>query len=79
MKDYQTARVSYDAARNTAVSSAEALIKSNIDTMGWAFVDVRDLKTLLPWITNTWTAQLIIIGVYFLIILFFIRRKDAST
>ena len=78
MKEYQAAKISYDAARNTAVSSAESLIKANIDTMGWAFVDTRDTSNLITWITNTWLAQLIIIGVYFLLILMFIKRKDAS-
>jgi ABC-type multidrug transport system ATPase subunit len=78
MKEYQTAKISYDAARSTAVSSAEALIKSNIDTMGWAFVNTRDITTLINWITKTWTAQVIIICVYFLLILVFIKRKDAS-
>jgi ABC-type multidrug transport system ATPase subunit/pSer/pThr/pTyr-binding forkhead associated (FHA) protein len=78
MKDYQTAKISYDAARGTAISSAESMIKANIDTMGWAFVNTRDINTLITWITNTWAAQLIIIGVYFLLILMFIKRKDAS-
>jgi len=78
MKDYQTAKISYDAARITAVSSAEALIKSNIDMMGWAFVNIRDIENLITWITKTWIAQLIIISVYFVLILVFIKRKDAS-
>jgi hypothetical protein len=78
MAEYQTEKISYDAARNTAVSSAEALIQGNVDTMGWAFVDTRDTSNLLKWITKTWVAQLIIIGVYFVIILLFIKRKDAS-
>jgi hypothetical protein len=78
MKEYQTSKTTYDAVRSAAVSSAESLIKSNIDQMGWAFVDIRDMNTLIPWITKTWTAQLIIIGVYFLLILVFIKRKDAS-
>ena len=47
--------------------------------MGWAFVDVRDTNNLITWITKTWLAQLIIIGVYFVLILVFIKRKDAST
>jgi ABC-type multidrug transport system ATPase subunit/pSer/pThr/pTyr-binding forkhead associated (FHA) protein len=78
MKDYQSARVAYDAARSTAVSSAESLIKANIDKMGWAFVNLDDVNTLISWITQTWIAQLIIIGVYFLLVLGFIKRKDAS-
>jgi ABC transport system ATP-binding/permease protein len=78
MKEYQTARISYDAARSTAVNSAESLIEATVKIMGWAFVDVDDLQVLIPWIVNTWVAQLIIIGVYFLLILFFIKRKDAS-
>jgi hypothetical protein len=78
MKEYQTAKISYDAARGTAVSSAETLIKASNDKIGWTFVNTRDMNTLIPWITKTWTAQLIIIGVYFLLILLFIKRKDAS-
>jgi ABC transport system ATP-binding/permease protein len=78
MTEYQTAKVSYEAARSTAINSAESLIKATIDQMGWAFVDIRDMNTLTTWVTKTWTAQLIIIGVYFLLILFFIKRKDAS-
>jgi multidrug efflux pump subunit AcrA (membrane-fusion protein) len=78
MKEYQTAKISYDATRRAAVSSAEALIKVNIDKIGWTFVDIRDMKSLIPWIIKTWTAQLIIIGVYFLVILVFIKHKDAS-
>jgi hypothetical protein len=78
MEEYQTEKISYDAARNTAVSSAEALIQGNKDTMGWAFVDTRDVNNLITWISRTWIAQMIIIGVYFVLILLFIKRKDAS-
>ena len=79
VKDYQVEKVAYEAARTKAVGSAEALIQANVETMGWAFVDVRDTNNLLTWITKTWLAQLIIIGVYFVLILFFMKRKDAST
>lgn len=78
MEDYQTEKITYDAARNTAVSSAEALIKGNVETMDWAFVDTSDTNNLITWISKTWIAQLIIIGVYFVLILLFIKRKDAS-
>lgn len=78
IEDYQTEKITYDAARNTAVSSAEALIEGNVDTMDWAFVDTRDTNNLITWISNTWIAQLIIISVYFVLILLFIKRKDAS-
>jgi ABC-type multidrug transport system ATPase subunit/pSer/pThr/pTyr-binding forkhead associated (FHA) protein len=78
MKDYQSSIVTYDGARAMAVSSAEALIKSNIDTMGWAFVDANEVDTLTTWVLNTWIAQGIIIAVYFGLILIFIKRKDAS-
>jgi hypothetical protein len=76
--DYQTAKISYDTVRIKAIGSAEALIKGSMDKIGWAFVNVRDMKILIPWVTQTWTAQLIIIGVYFMFILYFIKRKDAS-
>jgi ABC-type multidrug transport system ATPase subunit/pSer/pThr/pTyr-binding forkhead associated (FHA) protein len=78
MKEYQTAKISFDAARTTAVNSAESLIQASIDQMGWAFVDTQDMNILITWITKTWTAQLVIIGVYFILILAFIKRKDAS-
>jgi hypothetical protein len=47
--------------------------------MGWAFVNVRDLNNLITWISKTWLAQFIIIGVYFIIILALFKRKDSST
>jgi hypothetical protein len=78
MKEYQTERISYEANRSKAVTSAEALIKASIDKIGWAFVNIRDVNSLITWITKTWIAQLIISGVYFLLILLFIKRKDAS-
>ena len=79
VKDYQIEKVSYEAARTKAVGSAEALIQGNNEMMGWAFVNVRDMKILIPWISKTWLAQLIIISVYFVLILVFMKRKDAST
>jgi ABC-type multidrug transport system ATPase subunit/uncharacterized membrane protein len=78
VQDYQVEKVAYEAARTKAVGSAEALIQANVETMGWAFVNVRDTNNLLTWISKTWLAQLIIIGVYFVLILFFMKRKDAS-
>ncbi len=78
MKEYQTAKISFDAARTTAVNSAESLIQASIDQMGWAFVDTQDMNILITWITKTWTAQLVIVCVYFILILAFIKRKDAS-
>ena len=78
MKEYQTANVSYEAARDTAVRSAESLIEASIDVMGWTFVNTRDNDSLIPWVSQTWMAQLVIIGVYLLLILLFIKRKDAS-
>ncbi|HUV27494.1 MAG TPA: FHA domain-containing protein [Anaerolineales bacterium] len=78
IKDYQIERISYDAARIKAIGTAGALIQGNKEMMGWAFVNVRDVNNLITWITKTWLAQLIIIGVYFVLILGFIKRKDAS-
>ena len=79
VKDYQVEKVSYEAARTKAIGSAEALIQGNTEMMGWAFVNVRDTNNLLTWISKTWLAQLIIISVYFVLILVFMKRKDAST
>jgi ABC-type multidrug transport system fused ATPase/permease subunit len=79
MKDYQTSKVSYDAARNAAVNSAEAVIEANIEKMGWTFVNMNDSNILKSWVIKTWTAQLFIVCAYFLLILMFIKRKDAAS
>ena len=76
MVEFQTERLAYETARNSAVQSAEGLIESVKEKYGWAFINKNDPKIFYPWLIETWEAQLIIAGVYFLIILFAIKRKD---
>ncbi len=77
MEAYQKDRLAYEALRNTAVNSAEAAIRTYYDKYGWAFVDKSNSDIYLPWLTEVWSAQLIIIGVYFILILVIFKRKDA--
>ena len=76
MEDYQKARLSYEAARNSAVATAEGIIESVKKEFGWAFVNKDDPDVFWSWIATLWLAQLILIGVYFVLILFLIKRKD---
>ena len=76
MEDYQKTRLSYEAARNTAVASAEGMIENVKKEFGWAFVNKDDPDVFWPWIAKLWLAQAILIGVYFVLILFLIKRKD---
>jgi ABC-type multidrug transport system ATPase subunit len=77
MEDYQKARLTYESARNSAVASAEGLIENVTKEFGWAFINKEDSDTFWSWLVKTWTAQSIIIGVYFVLILLVIKRKDA--
>jgi len=76
MEDYQEARLEYEAARKGAVGSAEAVIENVNKEFGWAFVNKEDTSTFWRWMLGAWTAQLAIIGVYFVLILVLIKRKD---
>jgi ABC-type multidrug transport system ATPase subunit/predicted component of type VI protein secretion system len=76
VEDYQRARLDYEAARSTAVNSAEGVIESVSREFGWAFVNKDDPDVFWPWLLRTWLAQGVLIGVYFVLILFLIRRKD---
>jgi hypothetical protein len=76
MEDYQKARLSYESARESAVATAEGLIKSIKKEFGWAFVNKNDPDIFWPWMVTTWASQMVLIGVYFLLILILIKRKD---
>jgi hypothetical protein len=76
MEDYQKARLSYEAAVNTAVNSAEGSINTFIDAYGWTFVNKNDPEVFWPWLITAWTAQGIIILVFFGLILLIFKRKD---
>jgi len=77
MEAYQKDRLAYESARNSAVATAEGVIKGIKKEFGWAFVNKHDPDIFWPWMLNTWVSQTVLIGVYFVIILFLIKRKDA--
>ncbi len=76
MIEYQEALAEYELKRNSAVKGAEGLIKNVRDEFGWAWVNKEDPGEFWPWLTTAWSAQLIIILVYFVLILYLIKRKD---
>jgi ABC transport system ATP-binding/permease protein len=76
MITYQEDLARYTVARVTAVSSAEGLIDAVKDRWSWAFVNIRDPKVFIPWLYNVWSAQLILVVVYFSIILVLMKIKD---
>lgn len=78
MKDYQQKRVEYEGARNKAVQSAEGVIESMVDQFGWAFVNKEDTEGYLSWMIQTWAFQFALTGVYFVVILVLIKRKDVA-
>jgi hypothetical protein len=78
MVKYQEALSKYEMARNSAAKGAEGLIDSVTEEFGWAWVDKDNPKEFWPWLFTTWIAQGVIIFVYFIGILFLIKRKDVS-
>ena len=78
MIKYQEALSKYNIARNSAVKGAEGLIDSVTEEFGWAWVDKNDSNKYWSWLTQTWLAQVALIGIYFIVILFLIKRKDVS-
>ena len=76
MEEFQKSRLAYESARNSAVATAEGVIEAVNKEFGWAFVNKSDPDIFLPWLVNTWVSQSVLIGVYFVIILFLIKRKD---
>ncbi len=76
MEAYATDRMTYEAARNGAVERAEGVIDSVREEFGWAWVDKSNPEVFNRWLWTTWGAQGIISAVYFVIILFLIKRKD---
>ena len=76
MADYQEAITTYNVAREGATKGAEELMASASDQFGFGYVNKDDPEIFWPWLFGDWTAQGIIITVYFLVILYLIKRKD---
>ena len=78
MTNYQEDYTKWSAARSGAVKSAESLIENITKEFGWAYVDKHDTAGFSAWLRKVWISQLMIVLVYFLLILFLIKRKDVS-
>ena len=78
MRKYQEDAARYNISRVSAVKGAEGIIGSVTEQYGWAWVDKDDPAIYFPWLFNTWFAQLKIVAVYFVVILFLIKRKDVK-
>jgi ABC-type multidrug transport system ATPase subunit/pSer/pThr/pTyr-binding forkhead associated (FHA) protein len=78
MAKYQEDVARYNIARISAVKGAEGVMSSVTEQYGWAWVNKKDPAIYFPWLINTWLAQIKIIAVYFLIILWLIKRKDVK-
>lgn len=66
----------YNISRVSAVRGGEGIIGSVTDKYGWAWVDKDNPDIYRPWLFKVWFSQVEIMVVYFLLILFLIKRKD---
>ena len=78
MLDYQKKLAKWEIARASAVQAAEGTIESIRDEYGWAWVNKDDPSIYRPWLATTWSSQVVISFVYFLLILGLIKRKDVK-
>jgi ABC-type multidrug transport system ATPase subunit/pSer/pThr/pTyr-binding forkhead associated (FHA) protein len=76
MEEYQKARLKYETARNSAVERAEGVIENVTKEFGWAWVDKNDPQVFRAWLLRAWGAQGILVGIFLVLILFLIKRKD---
>jgi ABC-type multidrug transport system ATPase subunit len=75
---YQEELVNWQIIREGAVLPAEGLIGTFDNDFRWVFVDKNNPEKFWPFIYKTWMAQGIIIGVLFVLILIFQKRKDTN-
>jgi ABC-type multidrug transport system ATPase subunit/pSer/pThr/pTyr-binding forkhead associated (FHA) protein len=78
MTKYQEDIARYNIARVSAVKGAEGIMSAVTEQYGWAWVNKKDSRIYIPWLIETWVAQLVIVAVYFGIILWLIKRKDVK-
>ena len=76
MEEYQKAVLKYETARNSAVERAEGVIGSVKEQFGWGWVDKSDPAVYRAWLIQVWGAQGILVGIFIVIIVFLIKRKD---
>ncbi|MGW8226413.1 MAG: ATP-binding cassette domain-containing protein, partial [Anaerolineales bacterium] len=75
---YQEDLVNWQIVREAAVLPTEGLIGTFVDDFRWTFVDKNNPEKFWPFIYKTWIAQGVIIGVLFILILVFQKRKDIT-
>jgi ABC-type multidrug transport system ATPase subunit len=73
----ESAQVEYRIAVEAAVLPAEELIRQFYPGFGWTYVDKEDTSAYRSMIITTWIAQLVIILILFVLIMFLLKRKDA--
>jgi len=76
MEEYQKNVLKYETSRNSAVERAEGVIGSVREEFGWAFVNKGDPAIYRSWLIKVWGAQGVLVGIYILLILYLIKRKD---
>jgi energy-coupling factor transporter ATP-binding protein EcfA2 len=75
---YQEAQAKWQIARAASVEPAESLVNQVRDEYGWTFVNKEDQSAYLTRIGLTWTAELVLITILFVSILFLQKRKDVT-
>jgi hypothetical protein len=78
MAQYQEQLLTYSGRLFGAVAAGEGEIAVTKKLYGWAWVNKDAPGAFYPWLVGTWVAQLLICSVYFVLILFFIKRKDVK-
>ncbi|MFH2102894.1 MAG: FHA domain-containing protein [Chloroflexota bacterium] len=78
MTQYQQDLAHYSIARVAAVKGAESVMDTISSKYGWTWVDKSNPAVYYPWLAQVWLAQLGIVGVYYLIILYLIKKKDVK-
>lgn len=78
METYQEEYTSWEVARTSAVGGAEGLIESITEEFGWAWVNKEDTGEFWSWLFTAWFAQLFIISIFIVLIIFLIKRKDVN-
>jgi len=76
MIQYQEDLAHYNIARVAAVKGAESVMETITDKYGWTWVNKHDSDVYSQWLAQAWLAQVVIVGAYYLIILFLVKRKD---
>ena len=74
--DAETNQANYRIAMESSVLPAEELIRQFFTGFAWTYVDKEDTAAYQSMILQTWAAQLVIIFILFVLIMFLLKRKD---